>query len=186
MVSPPRVGGALVLDFVNTRDEWLRASGWREYLHSYDDLVAWSGLDAIAVDARTAAEVHARALALRDGLHGLFAALARGRAAAARDIEAVNDASRSLRTRPQLDRELRLTWTAAPDRPLGPVLASAAELLAHGPLDRLRECAGPDGTCGWLFIDRTRNRSRRWCSMEICGNPAKMRARAARWKAERL
>jgi predicted RNA-binding Zn ribbon-like protein len=179
---PERVGGALVLDFVNTRDEWLRDSGWREFLHGYDDLVAWSGFDddAGAVDPETAADVHARALALRDGLHGLFAALAAARLSARRDVEAVNAAFRALRTRPQLDADLNVAWTATPDRPLGPVLASAAELLRHGPLDRLRECPGPDGTCGWLFLDRTRNRSRRWCSMAVCGNPAKMRARAVR------
>jgi predicted RNA-binding Zn ribbon-like protein len=178
---PERVGGALVLDFVNTRDEWRRTSGWREYLKSYDDLLAWSGLDEeVALEDRTKAEVLARALTLRDGLHDLFAALAAGRSPAAADVEAVNAACRALQTRPQLNRELGVTWTATADRPLGPVLASAAELLSHGPLDRLRECPGPDGTCGWLFLDRTRNRSRRWCSMEICGNPAKMRARAAR------
>jgi predicted RNA-binding Zn ribbon-like protein len=182
---PERVGGALVLDFVNTRDEWLRAAGWREFLHGYDDLIAWSELDAgVAVDSDTAAAVHAGALALREGLHGLFAAVAAGRAPATADLEVVNASWRALQTRPQLGAGLRVEWTAAPDRPLGPVLASAAELLAHGPLDRLRECPGPDGTCGWLFLDRTRNRSRRWCSMAVCGNPAKMRARAARRREE--
>nr|WP_272885753.1 CGNR zinc finger domain-containing protein [Fictibacillus marinisediminis] len=34
-------------------------------------------------------------------------------------------------------------------------------------------CEG--GTCGWIFIDTTRNRSRRWCSMDDCGNPEKAR-----------
>ena len=63
------------------------------------------------------------------------------------------------------------------------MLASAAALLRDGPLDRLRQCPGPDGWCGWLFLDRSRNGSRRWCSMALCGNPAKMRARAARKRA---
>jgi predicted RNA-binding Zn ribbon-like protein len=176
-----------VLDFVNTRDEWLRDSGWREFLRGYDDLLAWSGFgdDAGTVDPDTAADVHARALVLRDGLHGLFAAVAAGRQPAGQHVEAVNAASRALQTRPQLDADLNISWTGTPDRPLGPVLASAAELLRHGPLDRLRECPGPDGACGWLFLDRTRNRSRRWCSMDVCGNPAKMRARAARRRQAR-
>lgn len=37
--------------------------------------------------------------------------------------------------------------------------------------DRLRRCQNPD--CAWLFIDRSRNRSRQWCEMGVCGNRAK-------------
>ena len=53
-------------------------------------------------------------------------------------------------------------------------LAEEAELLTSGRLDRIRECPGLDG-CGWLFYDTSRNGSRRWCSMEGCGNRAKGR-----------
>jgi predicted RNA-binding Zn ribbon-like protein len=48
---------------------------------------------------------------------------------------------------------------------------STAELLLSNRGDRIRECQG----CGWLFFDSTRNRSRRWCTMAICGNRAKAR-----------
>jgi predicted RNA-binding Zn ribbon-like protein len=187
-----RVGGALVLDFVNTRDAWLNEARRREYLRDYDDLVAWA-LAAGALDAAprrvgraAAAEVHGRAIALRGALFDLFAPLAHGVDPPAGAIDAVNAAWRSLGARPQLDpATLRTTWTDAPDAPLGPVLESAAALLHDGPLDRLRVCPGPDGWCGALFIDRTKNRSRRWCSMAVCGNPAKMRARAARRRTGR-
>jgi predicted RNA-binding Zn ribbon-like protein len=40
-------------------------------------------------------------------------------------------------------------------------------------LDRVRSCQGD--TCGWLFLDMSKNRSRRWCSMSDCGNTAKAR-----------
>jgi predicted RNA-binding Zn ribbon-like protein len=67
-------------------------------------------------------------------------------------------------------------WTAsldALDQMLWPVVRSAADLLTSDDLDRVRECADDRG-CGYLFIDRSRNRSRRWCSMESCGNRAKV------------
>lgn len=186
-----RVGGALVLDFINTRDAWLSEAHRREFLPDYGALVAWS-VEAGAFDARVAAtlrrvdpvvaaDVHARALELRVGLFRLFAALAAG---AAPPVDVVNAAWRAVEARPQLDPDtLAETWTDAPDRPLAQVLDSAARLLRDGPLDRLRVCPGPDGWCGALFVDRTKNRSRRWCSMAVCGNPAKMRARSARRRA---
>lgn len=202
MVSPPRlpdrVGGALVLDFVNTRDAWLNDDRMVEYLPDYAALVAWAeaagavdrhGAAALrSTEAPTAAGVHARALELRAALFALFAPLAagsRGTAASRRAaVAAINAAWAELETRPVLDpATLALGWSDAPDAPLGPVLASAFALLRDGPLDRLKQCPGPDGWCGWLFLDRTKNRSRRWCSMAVCGNPAKMRARAARRRA---
>ena len=56
---------------------------------------------------------------------------------------------------------------------LWPVAHSAAELLISDDLDRVKQCADDRG-CGWLFVDTSRNRSRRWCSMESCGNRAKV------------
>jgi predicted RNA-binding Zn ribbon-like protein len=64
---------------------------------------------------------------------------------------------------------------------LGPVAKSAADLLASEELDLARECAGDD--CGWLFIDRTRNHSRRWCDMKSCGNLAKVHSYRSRKKS---
>jgi predicted RNA-binding Zn ribbon-like protein len=43
---------------------------------------------------------------------------------------------------------------------------SAAELLTSEQLSRVRVCASE--TCGWLFIDTSKNRTRRWCSMSDC------------------
>jgi predicted RNA-binding Zn ribbon-like protein len=65
---------------------------------------------------------------------------------------------------------------------LWPVSWSAAELLTHGPLDRIRECPG-QGNCGWLFLDVSKNASRRWCDMRVCGNRAKARRHHARVQA---
>ena len=66
------------------------------------------------------------------------------------------------------------TWEDPADlvRPLREVLCRVLALLAS-PLGRLRRCEAPD--CDWFFLDRSRNGTRRWCSMETCGNRAKAR-----------
>ncbi len=57
---------------------------------------------------------------------------------------------------------------------LARVVASMYALTRDGVWDRLKIC--PDDTCGWAFYDESRNRSRRWCSMGVCGNRSKVRA----------
>jgi predicted RNA-binding Zn ribbon-like protein len=59
------------------------------------------------------------------------------------------------------------------DHALVPIAWSAARLLTSPEAERLSLCAADD--CGWLFIDGSRNRSRRWCDMSDCGNRAKVR-----------
>jgi predicted RNA-binding Zn ribbon-like protein len=56
-------------------------------------------------------------------------------------------------------------------RPMPRIVHSAVELLLHGRIERLRMC----GNCPWLFLDLSRNASRRWCSMENCGTAVKIR-----------
>ena len=58
-----------------------------------------------------------------------------------------------------------------PDWILNPIVRSAAELLASDELKKVKTCADP--ACGWLFLDVSRNRRRRWCDMQDCGNRAK-------------
>jgi glycosyltransferase involved in cell wall biosynthesis len=64
---------------------------------------------------------------------------------------------------------------------LWPVAHSATGLLTSVPLGRVKGCAG----CNWLFVDESKNKSRRWCSMEDCGTYAKMRRYVARRAAKR-
>jgi predicted RNA-binding Zn ribbon-like protein len=75
-------------------------------------------------------------------------------------------------------------WASEPLRlgaPLWPVARSAADLLTSSELAALRLCASD--TCAWLFLDTSRNGSRRWCSMRTCGNRAKARRHHARVRA---
>jgi len=81
----------------------------------------------------------------------------------------------------------RLLWAwEGPEleEPLWPVVWSAADLLTSGRPDPLRACANPD--CGWLFIDRSRRRNRRWCDMNECGSRAKARRYYARKRSGRV
>jgi predicted RNA-binding Zn ribbon-like protein len=70
-----------------------------------------------------------------------------------------------------------------PDAALALVLGVVAEARADGRWSRVKACPGPH--CGWLFYDASRNRSRQWCSMEICGNRVKGREFRARRRTER-
>jgi predicted RNA-binding Zn ribbon-like protein len=62
------------------------------------------------------------------------------------------------------------------------LLAAVADSQCAGTWDRLKACAAED--CQWAFYDTTRNRSRTWCSMEVCGNRAKTRAYRARGRSD--
>lgn len=80
--------------------------------------------------------------------------------------------------------EAEWTWLLDPfrlDHLLGPIAWSAAELLTAPEVRRLHLCAADD--CGWLFVDGSRNRSRRWCDMADCGNRAKVRRFRSRQRA---
>ena len=76
-------------------------------------------------------------------------------------------------------------WSWADDqdlgRPLWPVIHAALTLVTDGPLDRVKGCA----SCRFLFVDESKNRSRRWCSMDDCGAEDKMRKYVARRSAAR-
>ena len=73
-----------------------------------------------------------------------------------------------------------LDWPPAIDfdRPLWPVLQSAWILLIANELPKIRRCGGTG--CGYLFIDQTRNASRRWCSADDCGRRERVRRHRAR------
>jgi predicted RNA-binding Zn ribbon-like protein len=67
---------------------------------------------------------------------------------------------------------------------LGPITLSALTLLVEADLSRIKQCHG--NHCGWLFYDSTKNKSRQWCDMSVCGNRAKASALRARIRHESL
>lgn len=185
------VGGDPALDFLNTRDgRWLPEAEVQEALEEYGDLLRFArrtGLleegaifsleEAARRDAQGAREALRRAREVRERLARILGAVVAGEAPDLRDREGFQ------RDRLDLEAQRRLdfgpegtTWAwedpAGLDRPLREVLCRILALLAS-PLGRLRRCEAPD--CDWFFLDRSRNGTRRWCSMETCGNRAKAR-----------
>jgi predicted RNA-binding Zn ribbon-like protein len=163
----------LCLDFANTR-YWRGQATPTETLNGPADLAGW----AKAARPPSSREFE-QAIALRETLYRLFDTQAQGRPAAARDLEAFNQALAHAPTRRALKRgRSGYEWevdmkSGTALALLAPVLWSAGDLLAGPRLDRVRRCANPE--CGWLFLDDSRAGKRRWCSMSACGNRAKAR-----------
>jgi predicted RNA-binding Zn ribbon-like protein len=191
------VGGALALDFTNTIGGTHRAPD-HEHLQQYDDLVDFavqSGAISSGEGRRLkseagrhplrAKEVLRRGIALREAMWRFFAARLAKRPTQSNDLALMNreigDALSHARVVAQ-ENEFIWGWDdeVSLDRPLWPIARSAADLISlPDALAQLRECASE--TCEWLFLDRSRNHTRRWCDMNDCGGRAKVR----RFRAKR-
>lgn len=193
------IGGDLALDFVNTVEGELDGEPGFEHLRSYEDLVAWGyrvgmiseeSAGRLLREARgrvsEAEAVYARALELRDDLYELLRVVAGGMEPSLESLEALGRAESEALSRARLVRdEGGFVWEWSDDGDLAlvlwPVVHAATELLTSGPLDRVKACAA----CRWLFVDESRNRSRRWCTMEECGTHEKVRRYLERRAARR-
>jgi predicted RNA-binding Zn ribbon-like protein len=191
--------GRLCLDFANTLS-WRDSDRQHDWLNSYANLVEWGKIVETLSDesahrlrreaARRPAQadrVLKQAVALREAIYRIFSEVAAGSSPQVADVEALNaalaEALTHLRVLPEADL-FAWGWTGdaeALDRMLWPVARSAANLLTSEELERVGECQGEG--CGWLFMDMSRNRSRRWCDMGDCGNRAKARRYYRRQKA---
>jgi predicted RNA-binding Zn ribbon-like protein len=178
------VADALCLDFCNTIN--FGRANTNERLRTYADLVLWGELaGSLAagqvgrLDIVRGDEALHSARSLRAVLHRIFAGIAYERSPLPADLAALNDTlSRVLPHLRIAERSdtFNFVWDADSrdaDRMLWPVAHAAMELLTGPHVGYVRQCSG-DG-CSWLFLDQTRNHSRRWCSMEHCGNRMKMR-----------
>ena len=167
----------LCLDYVNTR-YWRGRPTATETLNAAADLAVWATANGGAQSARLPAKPElGHALEVREMLYRLFNTASDGKAPAARDLQAFNEALAAAPARTRLARDKSgFSWEIEA-RPatalaiLAPVLWSAGDLLAGSRLGRVRRCANPE--CGWLFLDDSRAGKRRWCSMQSCGNRAK-------------
>jgi predicted RNA-binding Zn ribbon-like protein len=179
------VGGNLSLDFANSINS--RIAPVHDYLAS-DGLLPWAeqagivsregsqAIEAVALDRSAADRTRRVAHSLREAIYATFSAIAAGapppRSAARRVLRAYGQAVRrgSLADRPD---GLGLQWSLAsgPTAVLDRIAFAAGELLLEPDRLPVKECPG----CGWLFLDRSRNGSRRWCDMQVCGSRDKMR-----------
>ena len=179
----------MCLDFVNTRN-WENRDPKYERFNTYADLVRWNCQAGAltGVEARRFAEaakhrpaqaqaIFEQSMALRETIYQIFSAVAQGVTPEAADLTTLNAVlSETLAHLRLVPAEEGFTWAWSDDetaleRLFWPVVKSAADLLTSEHLDRVGQCAGE--SCGWLFLDLSRNRSRRWCDMQDCGNRAK-------------
>jgi predicted RNA-binding Zn ribbon-like protein len=188
------VGGNVALDFCNTMGG-KRGRIPHEILVSCTEYLAWcyqaglldrahaqSCLDRLSCQPTEAAAVLERAIALREAIFRICDAYIAGRPPPRLDLRLLNtELSRAL-GRLQLAPvksagSWTWQWTDPPeifDHPLGVIANAAAKVLTDPhTLAHLRNCNGDN--CGWLFIDSSKNHSRRWCDMRDCGNRAKIR-----------
>lgn len=152
---------------------WLASSAGL-LAHRFDEAAKWS-----SSHPEEAARLFVEAIAAREAIYRIFSALASGNGARDQDLDVLN---RGLETAPMRTRLARAdrgyAWRAevaevsAPAL-LGPILWSAGDLLVKNVHERIRQCANEK--CLWLFLDESKNGTRRWCDMTSCGNRAKAR-----------
>lgn len=185
------VAGRPCLAMVNTLD-WRGRAAPVELLVSYAEFLRFSAsagimtrdesqalLDEAGKHPRGAQRALGEAIRLRETMASILRAVRTRKVPppqATFDFDAV---CRVARAAQRLDaRPAGFTWTwrsTAPklSRPAWSLALDGADLLVSLDLDCVRTCA--DVECGWVFLDTSRNRARRWCSMKACGNRNKVR-----------
>jgi predicted RNA-binding Zn ribbon-like protein len=177
-------GGHLAVDFANTVSA-RHSDSPIERLKNYAALVDFADQSGILergtvarlqswgdAHAGAAQAIVGRAVELREALHRLLSAAAAQQPPAREDLGVLNRWWHEL----ELDGSFAWQWAAgdqAPDFFLGRVVGAAVELLTSPRRERIRLCDADD--CVWLFVDTSKNRSRRWCDMNVCGNRMKAR-----------
>jgi len=190
------VAGHPALDLINTLDWRFRKAGAEELLNNYGDLLRFTEQSKLLTPAetrrlqrsagdKTGARQIERGRELREALAQIFYATVDGRqppAAARKTLERYFQAARleqklNWKQSPRLEWE----WPAEQDLalPLWALALSASDLMTSEAVDRVRACGNPE--CRWLFLDTSKNHTRRWCDMKLCGN----RMKARRFKAQR-
>lgn len=177
-------GGRLCLDFVNSiHDRY--AVEIEDYLQQPQRFVAWclragalhpdDGVRAPRA-AHKCATLMREVETLRDQLHALFVARIDGLPLPAGAVRGLDRWLQRAWAGQSLGADGHLHWRAdARDArlPLKRIALDALDLLGDASVSRLRRCANTT-SCGWLFLDTSKNQRRRWCAMETCGTADKM------------
>jgi predicted RNA-binding Zn ribbon-like protein len=188
------IAGHPALDLVNTLDWRFRKEGPDDSLKSYDDLLRFtqeSGMLKPAearqfrgLSGRSAGErVLKHCIELREAIAEILYARLDGRSPAAASLRTLERSIQAARFQQQLrwkQEGLEWDWKEnAAELPLWVLSMSAGDLVIFGAVDSVRACDNPE--CRWLFLDTSKNHTRRWCEMKVCGN----RMKARRFKAQR-
>ena len=183
--------GLLCLDFANTVDDRTEIHP-QELLVSFEDLISWSRQAQVLTEQEgrelsekaaqhpsEATRVLQRAVEVREAIFRIFKAVAENETPEEGDLVTLSAMVAEAQKHAQLVPDthgFRWEWACKPDDldcMLWQVVRSAADFLTSDDLDTVRVCASD--SCNWLFIDTSKNHSRRWCNMKSCGNREKAR-----------
>jgi len=180
----------VALDFVNTLDDRFVPDVQVEKFESYADVLSFAGqtrtltaaqvssLSRLAMNGNPSHALRA-GIELREVLARIFYSMVKRQRVAGGDLQDFNERLRQAsRHRVLCEQAGHFAWRwEGLDReleaPLWPVVQQAADLLASPNVKFVRACGRE--SCRWLFLDTSKNHSRRWCDMKVCGNRVKAR-----------
>jgi predicted RNA-binding Zn ribbon-like protein len=154
-------------------------AGWAHEARLIDEQTAWELSRAVTARRVEGLTVLRRAKAFREAAHGILTALSERHTPPSAVLETLNrELGRAMEnaTLATYRGDLQWSWRAgekALERILWPIVLAVADLLTSPDVKRVHKCASP--TCGRLFLDTSKNGSKRWCDMKTCGNRAKVR-----------
>lgn len=189
-------GGHAALDLVNTLDWRFRPGDEDELMESYDDLLGFAEQSHLltarqtrelrrTVSATAGNRVLYETRELREALAEVFYAQLDGRNPGGVQLKNLERFLNGMRERQKLVwSDTHFDWELsgaenAPELPLWLLVRAAGDLTLSDNMKKVRACGDPQ--CRWLFLDTSKNHTRRWCDMKVCGN----RMKARRFKAQR-
>jgi predicted RNA-binding Zn ribbon-like protein len=177
-----------IIDYTNTVD-WRGKEEPTEYINNYQDLLKWATLTGVISETysqnmlkaaqnnlRKAEEVYKRALAFREAAYNTFTNRADVRPANTIDEATISEESKVMFQHLTLDlnsQKVELRDSNDLEYILWALVKDFVDLVTSDDALRVKRCASDE--CGWLFIDHSKNKSRKWCDMRGCGNRAKAR-----------
>ena len=190
------VAGKLALDFTNT-ESGRGGEEHLDHLQTAGDLLVWA-VHAKIIDKKDAAlarqiikdqnklarHLIARGRFLRETIYRINSSIVAGKPPAKKLLNSLTAChAEMLATATLTPHGNNYEWVWHPKAELaaailGPITFSALNLLLDADFSRIKQCHG--NHCGWLFYDTTKNKSRQWCDMSVCGNRAKASALRAR------
>ncbi len=189
--------GEVSLDFVNTMHP-------RDFLMNTADLIRWSREVGLATEERAQAllaetdaspeesiALFTQAMALREASYRVVLALIHQTPPVASDMHVLQRLFVQARVHERLiPTPPHLTWQWEPAESglawlQWSLSRSIESVLTSALMERVKECPPSKGGCGWLFVDRSKNRSRQWCSDQACGSLVRMRRLYARKRANK-
>ena len=201
-LNPDLKSGHPALEFTNTVNDHASEHP-RETLFKYEDLLSWGKRIGLLRDEQVqeltrkaagqpeqAAAVFAKSLKLREAIYRLFVTQAKGEPPTEEDLAVLNSwLAQPTRQAQVIRRSGKFEWqwtfdANALEAPMWILALATSDLMTSENCQWVGQCADKDG-CGWLFVDTTKNHSRRWCDINDCGNRAKQRRYQARTRKMR-